>query len=601
MRLAAFASALLIATGLYAALQSPAPAESPVVAEKHVSLPAPPIAIVHGGQPFLNERPPPAKLPLNPKEKCLPYDMPIEIAAAVLNDLHAMPADCWPFVRYVWVPDGSDIAVASTRLSYNLSVSRSANFVKPYVFYKRRLLRYDARFAGGKNKAKDVGEILSIWENFENDPSFHTTIEIEEVDKDGKVKVKQKTNIAIHLAASEIFQEIVKATGSNAPIVRYDLFIVRALSTEDLGFGSGLYYDFREIKTDPKKNDFAEYLKTMGLDIRHIRDENVKDLEVIMKSRVTGKHRKVFFVTAADFRPSQIDPVVTWTEDLSKDQTKIGNDAFRNVRVWEFAAIESIGFCPNGLPEFSLFNAAGVRQNAAPGNVVSDYRIPQGNDMELQGAISCLRCHVPEGRGWQNLDPTLSRILGGRKQVNLLDDLTGKEKFATVDEIASELGNNTNKPLARLREDFGELAFLASGGTQLDEVVQHLTKIFEVYVYAGVDQQMALQECGFSVTKEESKAAFNILLPPIKPGKGDNYSPQDIVIEALRKGETVQRWQFNTIQSDLILRTMQSAIMPPGHNIHPAFKPLPLQFGPLQKTERRTSPFRLPQPATKQP
>lgn len=59
--------------------------------------------------------------------------------------------------------------------------------------------------------------------------------------------------------------------------------------------------------------------------------------------------------------------------------------------LFNFDASEVIYSLPNGLQAYALFNAAGVRQDAAPLNIVTDTRSPL--DPEINNAIDCYRCH----------------------------------------------------------------------------------------------------------------------------------------------------------------------------------------------------------------
>jgi hypothetical protein len=61
------------------------------------------------------------------------------------------------------------------------------------------------------------------------------------------------------------------------------------------------------------------------------------------------------------------------------------------VRDFEFVASEVIYSLPNGLLGFALFNAAGVRQDVAPVDVVRDFENPVS--AEIRNAVSCFRCH----------------------------------------------------------------------------------------------------------------------------------------------------------------------------------------------------------------
>jgi hypothetical protein len=60
---------------------------------------------------------------------------------------------------------------------------------------------------------------------------------------------------------------------------------------------------------------------------------------------------------------------------------------------FDFAASEAIYTLPNGMQGYVLFNAQGVRQNAAPQNIVQDNSGQNPKGSEIVNASSCTRCH----------------------------------------------------------------------------------------------------------------------------------------------------------------------------------------------------------------
>lgn len=62
-----------------------------------------------------------------------------------------------------------------------------------------------------------------------------------------------------------------------------------------------------------------------------------------------------------------------------------------SAKVYTFQASEAIWGLPNGLQGYALYDAAGVRLDAAAQNIVSDNRSPVST--EIRNAASCHRCH----------------------------------------------------------------------------------------------------------------------------------------------------------------------------------------------------------------
>lgn len=540
--------------------------------------------------------PQPSLLVLDPPDKeYKAYQRPLDIAQIVYDFIKKeIPEGDRGFYRSVWIPDGETINLQLNTLIMNLTISRSSNFTKPIILADGQVLLYDFRFFGGQDSKKNIPEILNIWEEFENEPQYHSTTEIEVEIENKKSQsqgstakksaastednslvpadsssssstvkernAKQKVEIAEHAANSDVVKGLVEMMKTNAPIVRHEIVNLRLMSTVDIGIGRGLYYDSVEIKTVAGKNDFEEFLKIRGISLQDVRNKNIKDVEFVTKSNVTGGLRKIFIVTGSGLRQSLTGNPVMWTEDLGLSQTKIANDGFRNVRNAKSKAIEAIAWKANGMPVYALFEFVnGTRQDAAPADVVADHTIPIGHGMELQGAMSCFICHGDE-QGWKSFSVDFSSVLlaGGKPQVQLLDDVKNakENQLDVIEEITAQLGNNIKKPLRRAREDFAYSVFLCCG-QKIQPLAQQLKKIRQDYIYTLVDTKKALQELGYTVKdKKEAIEKFNELLKKVPPDPATGISPEDIIIAMLKEDRPVQRWQFNTIFSDMMLRAI---------------------------------------------
>lgn len=73
---------------------------------------------------------------------------------------------------------------------------------------------------------------------------------------------------------------------------------------------------------------------------------------------------------------------------------------------FEFAASEWIWVLPNGMQAYFLANAAGVRQDFAPLDIVSDTSEGGKFDPTIRNSLSCHRCHA------QGINPFSDQILG---------------------------------------------------------------------------------------------------------------------------------------------------------------------------------------------
>ncbi len=354
-------------------------------------------------------------------------------------------------------------------------------------------------------------------------------------------------------AAGAILPELL---ATDAGITRADYFIVRALSTINLGHGDGLYYDFLQIDRNPAKGTaLDQFLKDFGANLKASEGFRSDQAAAIFSSRVTGRTRKILYIYGNAVRPSAGTGLITITQDPSDEQVDAINDPIRNLLDFEFAASEVIAERPNGTLAFTLFDAAGNLQNSAPENVVADHTVPAPYTRRLHGAISCLRCHGPVGI-YQPVGNDVQKLTKSKYGSDILDDLSSKDAIDdAIDRLTGLYEGDLTKPLKRGTVDFGEAVFRATGGKKTQDACADIASIFGYYVYTDITPKMALAELGYKVSTEaEAVKLFRALVPPY-PGVA-GVTIKDPIVSALRAGISIKRYQWELIYFDVAFRAM---------------------------------------------
>lgn len=147
------------------------------------------------------------------------------------------------------------------------------------------------------------------------------------------------------------------------------------------------YYDFIGVK------DLKDYEKLIGFN----RDKTAVDpgfLEdiraAVASSTVTGPD-----VVRRIVRFKALGGAYWFTQDSNLRQAKNREKANAVTNLgddYEFQAIETIGYGPNGMPKTGLFNQDGVKQDIAPDFIASDSTAPFA-DRRVHVNMSCTRCH----------------------------------------------------------------------------------------------------------------------------------------------------------------------------------------------------------------
>lgn len=196
------------------------------------------------------------------------------------------------------------------------------------------------------------------------------------IEKADKIKFKSNTNKGLL---------IKQLTGTDSPWFHYDNYIDIALGNPDV------YYEIMNVP-----NYYGDFLEQFGI-VRRLKLLNNDAVFLgfngspisILKNRLLVRYDAI--VQGVDR--------VCWTtyDPIELDGVKERNifqfpfvDVVQSNKIFDYAAGETICQLPNKMLIFTLYNSAGVRQDAAPTNIVTDIR---GLDPEIQNPIDCLRCH----------------------------------------------------------------------------------------------------------------------------------------------------------------------------------------------------------------
>jgi hypothetical protein len=176
-------------------------------------------------------------------------------------------------------------------------------------------------------------------------------------------------------------QQIKALSGTSQPWLHADNFVFTALDAPQ----------YNQLTRVPASR--SAFFQKIGVDFQGSFD----DFEALLigffgspisenKNRLLSRHDSSDGYLWATYDPAA---VAGGNRNLFQDpllpETR-GRDLF------QFDASEMIYTLPNGLQGYALFNAAGVRQDAAPLNVVFDTDTPFNN--EIRNGISCSRCHA---------------------------------------------------------------------------------------------------------------------------------------------------------------------------------------------------------------
>lgn len=511
---------------------------------------------------------------------------PADAIPMALADISSVPVNDRPFQRYVWIPDGDKNKFSQIAFTLNCAVSQSANIILPTRVAEGKLVRIDLRPLAADDQY--LVKLISLWEKLSIEPYFHVNAKESEIvpipsitgDPPGTTRLlidgtlhfrqsngqlfaftdgawvnkrssKKGGDVSAFGSHLDINQAVMLQglTQSNAPIVRYDWFIVKLLSSLD----GGLYYDFINVERNPKgKSAQDAWLESLGLSEKFINNLRSDQRAAIFRSNVTGRPRRIDVFQGSFVRPSSGSGLVTITHDIGEGDVGAETDPIRNLLELKDKAREVIAERRNGMHIFLLFDNKGNLQNSAPDDVVRDHTIPSPHPARVQSAIGCIRCHGPSD-GLQPFNNDVQKLLKG--YLNIFDDFASKESVPqTLERLAGLYTGDLHKVIRRGRDDYSDAVFLATGGLTVPAVSESISSTYGSYFFDLVDAQKACLELGFSVPKEKAVQYINMLIPPLEIDE-TGIRPEDPIIGALKTGLSVNRFQWEVVYADAAFRS----------------------------------------------
>lgn len=389
----------------------------------------------------------------------------------------------------------------------------------------------------------------------------------------GSQPVATGSEFALHLLGKTANEApiivLAKATATpglslNAnPIMRADWFLFIASST--LAEENGRYYEFRRIK-DSQGGKTAEqlWLETQGVNYEVIKNLRSDQRIAKWRSNVTGKPRAVeyFFTTAA--RPS-VGPVgVALTRDYLVGKVDSTAHALRNLLNYKFDGTEAMGFLPNGMMSFVLFNGDGSLARTAPDKLVSDRTVPSPHQTLLQAPISCYRCHGTTDM-WMDAANDIYSLSKGKFGLNVFDDLSSKtDPLDTLDRLVGLYAGEMDEFLTASRNTHAKSTFILTNGMQIPDVAKKIGEIYGSYRYNPVTPQVACLELGWVVSEEDAIPLLNMVLP-VLPKNRNGIHTESVVIGTLRAWTPqrplfVNRDDWEQEYADAMLRVQTQAV-----------------------------------------
>lgn len=519
---------------------------------------------------------------------------PADAVALAVADLSELTQDNQPFQRYIWIPDPNREKIGAVSYAVNTACVEAATIVNPVEIGNGQLLRWDLRQMAPRDG--DVNRLLQIWEKLQFEPYFHIIRDSEDalptnaipvqskaIDPPGSIRFRLEDEHWFRSALGNYFVwdgaawnkivtppfQVAKSqkiatfgahcgleqatilqglTQSNAPIVRYDFFITKALSTVD----GGLYYEFAQVGDTQD-----EFMELLGVDLDIVANARSDQRAAIFRSGVSGKPRRIEAFQGSGIRPGGGTGLVTVTYDLFDENVDAAGDPFRNLLEMADDGREIIGEKPNGMHRFGLFDKNGDVIEVAPDNLVKDHTIPAPHTARLQPAISCIRCHAPQN-GLQPINNEVQTLLKG--SLDVFDDLASQGSLPdTLDRLAGLYAGDLGKPIRRAVDDYTDAVYRATGGSSPYEAGEVLSNIYANYNYKMVDAQQACLELGYVVPEEEATDYLKQIVPRL-PQDVLGISPEDPIVGALKAGLSINRYQFEAIYADMAFRAMQARI-----------------------------------------
>jgi hypothetical protein len=298
---------------------------------------------------------------------------PGEAVAAALADARTLDAGAAYYTRYLDLSNVREADREPLRQAVAFwvnSLSREATIVRPRDVTPT-LLALDVRDYGWN--AKTLYEFFA--DARAGEPYFHVTVEVK-----GAGKASRTTAAAPWVGPPAGITELVKLTGSYAPVIRADWFVYQTAVSADRLLG---YYVWLGLG-----NKEADFQKLIGANVAEARRVKKEMAAVVARSGVTLNNRSIA-------RVPSLTGGYWFTQDF-----KASKDKQNTVRLLDFTtepphgdASEQYGVLPNGLFAFWLQNDKGERQDTAPDFIASDGQ-STSTDRRVHVGMSCVRCHA---------------------------------------------------------------------------------------------------------------------------------------------------------------------------------------------------------------
>lgn len=526
-----------------------------------------------------------------PEPKVVLLSVPQDAYAAAARDLATVPEFDRPFVRYIWVQSGEDEDVQALNFVLNLASLGSTIFLP--VQTGGILVRIDLRWMIAT--ADDFEKVLELWEALAFDPTFsrlyhgQTLLALDPETpvpwlkrrwvKDGNqwlLASRELTTkrcgdlvdpvvVRLNVPVLEPLQsELQAAMATLAPVVdsRYltgrltstikDRDVVQGKERENLFsiVWGGLYYEFAGIRKSATKGvtDLQQLLIDMGIGSKDEPFEKFferlrSDERLAMyRSDVTGKPRRVVWVGTPNSRLSAANGVVFITEDLRNRDVERGSDPTANLVNFTPRAYEVIWTRRNGHLGYAIFGENQELLEKAAAEVVVDHTVPPPNTSELQGPISCLRCHGPHD-GWQPLRNEVRELVP-----LVVGDLTKKRSLKDIhaaadlqDRLKGWYYGDAKGPLFIARMQNAKAVLRTTGkwkGEDATKVAQlasaRVGKVFAEDRYNAIDAKEAARRLGLAANTDAFLKAVSI----------DEKRLEDSVVLGLANGYRVTTYQW---------------------------------------------------------
>lgn len=523
-----------------------------------------------------------------PKE---PQQIPTMAAAVKMAaaDLQTLPQADQPFQRYFFTYDRSNDFYGAFCYTVNTALSSSAVTV-PMVdrVAEGWLLRVDLR------KIWPTAAVYqALYTEFESlasiDPYLHTagelevrgerteTVDVAPYQQDGKTYTKKQqvvptlekrtaTEHSLHLLGEDKSNAPITAlallTQSQVPVLRADWFMYVALSSDPRDHG--MYYRFRRFaKSDNKQSAEQAWLSQQGIDYKSIQTTQSDQRIGKWRSNITGSPRAVEYFFTSSTRPA-VGPSATFvTRDWFVGKVDAKRHPLKNLLEYKHDGTEAMGFLPNGMVSFALFDAKGELIDVAPQQLVADRTVPAPHPTNLQTPISCIRCHGSTDM-YMDANNDVLALSKGRSGLNIFADLSSKDATTSIDRLAGLYAGEIDDTLQTARNTHAKATFLVTKGMSIPAVATKITEVYKRYRFDPVTPQIACAELGWLVDEASAAEFFNKLLPPLPPN-ANGISPESVTIGTLRAWTPKNRLHVNRDDweqdyADAMLRVVTESI-----------------------------------------